>query len=121
MDLTDNHPDAKRKGILALQLHRGPAMKVEFKDIQLRRLVGEEAATALSDAIESGKKKQPKEDAPKPDIVVYWLTIFRPLTFHSTAARILPRPRLTNSPQRASRLIARLWRVLLVRPVVQLY
>ncbi|MBT3212834.1 MAG: DUF1080 domain-containing protein, partial [Planctomycetaceae bacterium] len=35
MDLTDNHPEAKRKGIIALQLHKGPPMKVEFKDIQL--------------------------------------------------------------------------------------
>ena len=36
MDLTDNHPEAKRKGILALQLHRGKPMTVEFKDIRLR-------------------------------------------------------------------------------------
>ena len=33
MDLTDNHPEAKRKGILALQLHAGAPMTVEFKDI----------------------------------------------------------------------------------------
>ena len=40
MDLTDNHPEAKRKGILALQLHAGAPMTVEFKDVQLKRLNG---------------------------------------------------------------------------------
>jgi hypothetical protein len=38
-DVTDN--DAKNRkdsGILALQVHTGPAMTVEFKDIQLKRL-----------------------------------------------------------------------------------
>ena len=38
MDLTDNHTEAKRKGILALQLHAGAPMKVEFKDVQLKHL-----------------------------------------------------------------------------------
>ena len=38
MDLTDNHPEAKRKGILALQLHAGAPMTVEFKDVQLAKL-----------------------------------------------------------------------------------
>ena len=38
MDLTDNHPEAKREGLLGLQLHAGKPMKVEFKDIQLLKL-----------------------------------------------------------------------------------
>jgi putative heme-binding domain-containing protein len=38
MDLTDDYPDAPRKGILALQLHAGPPMKCQFKDIQLKKL-----------------------------------------------------------------------------------
>ena len=41
IDLTDNHPEAKRSGILALQLHAGAPMKVEFKDLKLQKLDGE--------------------------------------------------------------------------------
>ena len=47
MDLTDNHPEAKRKGILALQLHAGAPMTVEFKDIRLRQLKGKDAQAAI--------------------------------------------------------------------------
>ena len=38
VDLTDDYPGAPRKGILALQLHQGPAMKVQFKDLTLKHL-----------------------------------------------------------------------------------
>ena len=38
MDLTDNHPEAKRSGILALQLHAGPPMTVQFRNIRLANL-----------------------------------------------------------------------------------
>ena len=60
MDLTDNHPEAKRKGILALQLHRGNPMTVEFKDIRLRHLKGKDAKAAI-DAVtgKSGNKATP--------------------------------------------------------------
>ncbi|TWT56838.1 NPCBM/NEW2 domain protein [Thalassoglobus neptunius] len=38
-DVTDNDPNGlDRSGVLALQLHSGPPMKIEFKDIQLKRL-----------------------------------------------------------------------------------
>lgn len=37
-EVTDERPEARAKGILALQLHKGPAMKVEFRNIQLKRL-----------------------------------------------------------------------------------
>lgn len=50
MDLTDNHPEAKRKGILALQLHAGAPMTVEFKDIYLQDLKGKDAK-AVIDAV----------------------------------------------------------------------
>lgn len=56
MDLKDNHPEAKRKGILALQLHAGAPMSVEFKDIQLRHLSGADAAATIKAAIENTKK-----------------------------------------------------------------
>lgn len=48
MDLTDNHPEAKRKGILALQLHAGAPMTVEFKDVQLKRLNGPAGKAAIN-------------------------------------------------------------------------
>ena len=38
-EITDTHPDKRAaKGVIALQLHAGPPMKVEFRDITLRRL-----------------------------------------------------------------------------------
>lgn len=38
VDVTDNGPQARAKGILALQLHAGPPMVIQFKDIMLKRL-----------------------------------------------------------------------------------
>lgn len=38
VDVTDNDPSAARSGLLGLQVHRGPAMKVEFRKILLKRL-----------------------------------------------------------------------------------
>ncbi len=37
-DITDDHPEALKKGILALQLHAGPPMRVEFRNLRLRAL-----------------------------------------------------------------------------------
>ncbi|MDF1811615.1 MAG: DUF1080 domain-containing protein [Verrucomicrobiales bacterium] len=38
-ELTDNDTDTRRRvGLLGFQLHKGPAMKVHFKDIMLKRL-----------------------------------------------------------------------------------
>ena len=56
MDLTDNHPEAKRKGIIALQLHKGPPMKAEFKDIQLKRLNRKEGKAAIKAFAGSGER-----------------------------------------------------------------
>ncbi|MEO1993347.1 MAG: family 16 glycoside hydrolase [Pirellulales bacterium] len=56
MDLTDNHPEAKRKGIIAFQLHKGPPMKAEFKDIQLKRLNRKEGKAAIKALADSGEK-----------------------------------------------------------------
>ena len=50
VDITDNHPDALEKGLLGLQLHAGPPMKVEFKNLKLRHLEGDAAQRALRDA-----------------------------------------------------------------------
>lgn len=39
VDVTDNQPDKRRAdGVIALQLHAGPPMLVQFKDIQLKHL-----------------------------------------------------------------------------------
>jgi len=62
MDLTDNHPDAKREGILALQLHAGAPMTVEFKDVRLRHLKGNAAKAAIDAVTEkAGNKATPVE------------------------------------------------------------
>ena len=62
MDLTDNHPEAKRKGILALQLHAGAPMTVEFKDIGLRHLKGKAAKAAIDAVTEkAGNRATPVE------------------------------------------------------------
>lgn len=76
MVLTDNHPEAKRSGILALQLHRGPPMKVEFKDIRLRHLSGDEAKSVIEKAVDASTKKSAAEAKTpsaqkRPDIVFY--------------------------------------------------
>jgi hypothetical protein len=36
VDVTDEHPGAAKEGILALQIHAGPAMTVQFKDLVLK-------------------------------------------------------------------------------------
>ena len=38
LDFTDNHPAALKEGVLALQLHAGAPMWVEFKDIRVREI-----------------------------------------------------------------------------------
>ena len=38
-DFTDNDPQkAAKKGVIALQMHQGPPMKVQFKDIKIKKL-----------------------------------------------------------------------------------
>ena len=56
MDLTDNHPEAKQKGILALQLHAGAPMTVEFKDVVLRHLKGKDAKDAIDNLAKDGTR-----------------------------------------------------------------
>lgn len=56
VDVTDHHPQASLKGVLGLQLHAGPPMRVEFKDLQYRPLSGKEAASVLKAAVQNTKK-----------------------------------------------------------------
>lgn len=79
MDLTDNHPEASAKGMLGLQLHAGPPMRVEFKDLKLRPLVGKEAEAVLKAAIENPTKAKPKTTAsptssPAPPVNYKWVS-----------------------------------------------
>ena len=50
-EVIDNSNEGARSGILALQLHAGPPMKVQFKDIMLKRIGGDEGASAGSKKI----------------------------------------------------------------------
>jgi putative heme-binding domain-containing protein len=63
VDITDSHPESLAKGLIGLQLHAGPPMRVEFKDIKLWRLSGENAAATLKKAIETGAAKAPAKPA----------------------------------------------------------
>lgn len=64
VDVTDNHPDARLSGLLGLQLHKGVAMKAEFRDLRLRKLSGAAAISVLSEAIAATKTVAATE-APK--------------------------------------------------------
>lgn len=37
-EVVDDSPEARRQGIIAFQLHAGPPMRVEFEDVELKRL-----------------------------------------------------------------------------------
>ncbi len=56
VDITDRHPEAPKSGVIGLQLHAGPPMRVEFADIRLRRLSGDEAQQVLRETAASEAK-----------------------------------------------------------------
>ena len=41
-DLTDNSPKAVKDGIIGLQLHKGYTMEIQFKDLKIKKLTGEQ-------------------------------------------------------------------------------
>ena len=47
IEVNDHHKDAMATGVLGLQLHRGSAMRAEFKDLRLRRLDAAEGQQIL--------------------------------------------------------------------------
>ena len=57
VDITDRHPEALAKGAIGLQLHAGPPMRVEYKNIQFRKLSDSEGQGVLKQAIETSAKK----------------------------------------------------------------
>ena len=89
VDITDQHPEALAKGVIGLQLHAGPPMRVEYKNIQFRKLSDSEGQGVLKQAIESSAKAanpnakaaaakakgqgRPKA-APAPRIAYQWIT-----------------------------------------------
>ncbi|MCB1202696.1 MAG: DUF1080 domain-containing protein [Verrucomicrobiae bacterium] len=74
VDIIDRHPEALASGVIGLQLHAGPAMRVEFKNIQFRKLSDSEGEGVLKKAIESGaaaakaKSAAGAKSAPAPGI-----------------------------------------------------
>jgi len=54
VDITDGSKQALLNGVLGLQLHAGPPMKVEFRNLLLRTLEGDDAQAVLKEAIASG-------------------------------------------------------------------
>lgn len=78
VDISDNSKEAMNKGALGLQLHQGPPMKVEFRNVLMRELKGDEAQAVLTKAIKSGTPSEktasdtPTELAPESNEA--WLT-----------------------------------------------
>ena len=72
IDVLDHHKDALASGVLGLQLHRGASMRVEFKDLQFRRLDAREGqqlleTIATNDTASSPRNTQDVETGkPKP-------------------------------------------------------
>ncbi|MDE0769840.1 MAG: DUF1080 domain-containing protein [Opitutaceae bacterium] len=62
VDVNDRHPNTAKKGLIGLQLHKGPAMLAFAKDIQLKHLRGKEAQGAIKAAIAKPSKKQADVD-----------------------------------------------------------
>lgn len=62
-DITDNHPKKLTRGILALQLHTGPPMRAEFRNLRLRHLKGAGAQAVLMAAANSVAPKAEKAAA----------------------------------------------------------
>lgn len=63
---TDERPEHRASGILALQLHAGPPMKVQFRNIKLKQLAPSTAAAAPSAPGSAGGKKKIAFIAGKP-------------------------------------------------------
>lgn len=98
VDVTDNHPDARQKGLLGLQLHRGPAMKVEFRSLLYRPLDQDEGQSLIDTVVKATDStiNQSGDDAetasepsvwlkknPKPN----WIWAARPKDGHKVAFR----------------------------------
>ena len=66
-DCVDLGSKAPREGIVALQIHTGPPMKVQFKDIELYRLPDAPPETGLPAKVGTGNDTNaPAADAPSP-------------------------------------------------------
>ncbi len=66
IDVIDHHQTALAKGLLGLQLHKGKPMRVEFKDLQLRRVNagdGEELLREFTAKRAAANKKKPARAA----------------------------------------------------------
>jgi putative heme-binding domain-containing protein len=66
IDVIDLHQDAMASGLLGLQLHKGPPMRVEFKDLKLRRLDTKDGQQILEQFSKTPAPGRAKKDTPKP-------------------------------------------------------
>ena len=75
VDITDNHPLSLSAGKLGLQLHAGPPMKVEFRNLRYRSLSGKTAGKTLADAVAKFPKASAAQaDAPRPGLHYKWVS-----------------------------------------------
>lgn len=61
---TDERPDHRATGILALQLHAGPPMKVQFRNIRLKQLGSTAAATTPASGATGSASASPASSTP---------------------------------------------------------
>lgn len=61
-ELTDNDPRAPRKGVIALQMHQGPPMKIQFKNIYLKDLGSSSPQAGATPSVAGGDRKEKEID-----------------------------------------------------------
>ena len=66
IDVTDRHSAALAEGLLGLQIHRGPPMRVEFKELKLRRL-SEATGKSMLDSLVDVAPPKKQAVAPEPN------------------------------------------------------
>ncbi len=71
-ELVDNDKEARRAtGLIGLQLHAGPPMKVQFRNIRIKKLAGEAAPQKREKAERAVKASRAAADAPATKKIVF--------------------------------------------------
>jgi putative heme-binding domain-containing protein len=71
IDVIDGHPEALSSGLIGFQLHAGPPMRVEIRNVLLRQLDAQASAATLA-ALDKHAGADAPDDAPEEDLT--WLT-----------------------------------------------
>ena len=112
-EIIDHHKDGRlMKGVLALQVHRGPAMRVQVKDIELKRLraggllsptdvpIPADAKKVPGRKPRSRPKKRKAQTNAKPPVAPAAVSDKRAVVFRETSDNFDPQRFLTNIPNK---------------------